>query len=62
MSLVALLSGVLIAGAASVAGAAMVIVWTVAYGSGHYCLRQIHQGIRSEQPGEQEQALRQQVS
>ncbi len=41
MAYVTFLTGLLIAGAAVVAGAALVIVWTMAYGAGHYCRQQI---------------------
>jgi hypothetical protein len=41
MPFVTFLIGLLIAGTVVVTGAALVIVWTVAYGAGRYCHQEI---------------------
>ncbi len=43
MPVVIFVSGVIIALAVAVTGAAMVLVWTLAYGSGRYCRRILRQ-------------------
>ncbi|MCL4496461.1 MAG: hypothetical protein M1294_16870 [Firmicutes bacterium] len=43
MPFVMFVSGVIIASVVAVTGAAMVLVWTVAYGSGRYCRRVLRQ-------------------